>query len=357
MPPIFEIGADAIKPLEATTFNSEKISERSDLQRLLRDKIDVVAPDVLVISEEFSEWSDSRRRIDLLGVDKDGNIVVIELKRTEDGGHMELQAIRYAAMVSALTAERAVEIFQKYMKFRGMEGDAEQLLLEHLEWDELDEDQFAQDVRIVLVSADFSRELTTAVIWLNEKSLDIRCVRIKPYAYEGRTLIDVQQIIPLPEAGEFQVQIQAKREKERRARKQNRDLTRFDVTVDGVSHPHQWKRRAIHLAVKALLTHGHKPSEIEAFFKRNGRGGTMRWVEGTISNEAEYHAAAFLEAKQNNRKFLEARWFTESEDLMHEDGRTCAFVNQWGGRWHEFMQAIKSEFPEIGLDYSPSEGQ
>jgi len=29
--------------------------------------------------------------------------VAIELKRTEDGGHMELQSTRYAAMVSTMT--------------------------------------------------------------------------------------------------------------------------------------------------------------------------------------------------------------------------------------------------------------
>lgn len=33
---------------------------------------------------------DSRLRIDLLGIDKAGNLVVIELKRTEDGGHIDL---------------------------------------------------------------------------------------------------------------------------------------------------------------------------------------------------------------------------------------------------------------------------
>jgi len=32
-----------------------------------------------------------------------------ELKRTEDGGHMGLQAVRYAAMVSAMPFEKAVE--------------------------------------------------------------------------------------------------------------------------------------------------------------------------------------------------------------------------------------------------------
>ena len=55
--------------------------------------------ETLVISEEFGEWEESRRRIDLLGLDKDANLVVIELKRTEDG---ELQSIRYAAMVSTM---------------------------------------------------------------------------------------------------------------------------------------------------------------------------------------------------------------------------------------------------------------
>jgi hypothetical protein len=31
---------------------------------------------------------------------------LVELKRTADGGHMELQALRYAAMVSTMTLVR-----------------------------------------------------------------------------------------------------------------------------------------------------------------------------------------------------------------------------------------------------------
>ncbi len=76
--------------------------ERSDLQRLLRDAISALGEDLLVVAEEFGYWEDARRRIDLLALDRAGHLVVIELKRDETGGHMELQAIRYAAMVSSM---------------------------------------------------------------------------------------------------------------------------------------------------------------------------------------------------------------------------------------------------------------
>jgi len=56
-------------------------------------------------------------------------------------------------------------------------------------------------------------------MWLNERDIDIRCVRIKPYQENGRVLIDVQQIIPLPEAEEYQIQIREKESKERVARR------------------------------------------------------------------------------------------------------------------------------------------
>ena len=147
--PIFEISEDSFRAVEQTNFATAGLKERADLQRLLRDQIEVVAPGVLVIAEEFGEWTESRRRIDLLGIDKDANLVVIELKRSDDGGHMELQALRYSAMVSTLTAERAGEIFGTYLHSRGRDDDPEQLILDFLEWTEIDEDSFAQDVRIV----------------------------------------------------------------------------------------------------------------------------------------------------------------------------------------------------------------
>lgn len=207
--PIFKLTKDALEALPETAFRSQGIRERGDLQRLLRANIGAVAADVLVIAEEFAEWEDSKRRIDLLGVDKDANLVVIELKRDDDG-HMELQAIRYAAMVSTMTFARAVEVFQAFLDKVAPGRNARESLLEFLGWDEPRDKDFARDVRIVLVAADFSKELTTAVLWLNKRDLDIRCVRIKPYALGADTIIDAQQVVPLPEAEEYTIQLRRK---------------------------------------------------------------------------------------------------------------------------------------------------
>jgi len=70
----------------------------------------------MVISEEFDQWGESSRRIDLLCIDKEANLVVVELKRTEDGGHMELQAIRYAAKISAVTFSQLVDVHGQYLE-------------------------------------------------------------------------------------------------------------------------------------------------------------------------------------------------------------------------------------------------
>lgn len=88
--PLFEFSHSEVGRLRETTFSEAGLHERRDIQRLLRENIEAIVPDVYVLAEEFGDWEDSRRRIDLLGLDRNGNVVVIELKRTEDGGHMDL---------------------------------------------------------------------------------------------------------------------------------------------------------------------------------------------------------------------------------------------------------------------------
>lgn len=335
---IYQITNDSINTLPQTTFASAGINERDDLQRFFRDRIEIIAPDTLVISEEFGYWDDSRRRIDLLAVDKEANLVVIELKRTDDGGHMELQAIRYAAMVSTITFAKAVDILSEYLSQRGDTRDANKTLLDFLEWDEPDEDAFASEVRIVLASAEFSKEITTAVLWLAEHGIDIRCIRIKPYGRAGNVFLDVQQLIPLPEAEDYQVRVREKKQQERSARRFNPDLTKYTVTVGDRVHERLPKRHAIFTVVKALCESGISPAEIKDVL--DWRSTLFYSAPGHLDSDAMLKSLAAQPAS----KYQPRRWFTENDDLIHFDGQTYCFSNQWGRHTARAMQMLMDHF-------------
>lgn len=212
---LYRVTSDKLEAVPRTTFAEESLLERKDLQRLLREDISPVGDDLLVIAEEYGNWEDSNRRIDLLCLSRDASLVVVEIKRTEDGGHMELQAIRYAAMVSGLTLD---EIFRVYAEEQNIdEEQARDKIREFLQPDSEGEAELNGQVRIVLVSSDFSSELTTAVLWLNRHDLDITCIRLRPYRAGSDILVDATQIIPLPEAEDYEVKVRAQEKEKRKA--------------------------------------------------------------------------------------------------------------------------------------------
>ena len=350
---IYHIQDDRLEAVAPTTFAAEGIKERGGLQRLLREQIEIISPNTLVVAEEFGDWEESRRRIDLLGIDKDANLVVIELKRTQDGGHMELQAIRYAAMISTLTFDKVVDIFGRYLSNIGKEDDPESTLLEFLEWDESVEDEFAQEVKIVLASAEFSRELTTAVMWLNDNGLDIRCIRMKPYQDAGKVYLDVQQVIPLPEAEEYQVSIRDKSRKEKESRQSNRDLTKYTIILGDKVLENLPKSRAIFGMVKQLCDTGVDPEAMREVipWKKNR---LFEWFDGKLDPETFGRVLAERQ-ESRGRKPQPWRYFIGEDELIYANGRTYAFDRMWGHRTEEAMELLVRHFKDKGIDFKRSD--
>jgi hypothetical protein len=334
---------------------SARVRERQDLQRLVRDQVEVLEEGLLGIAEEFGEWEESRRRIDLLAVDRQANLVVIELKRDDTGGHMELQALRYAAMVSTLTFEKCAEVYDAYLQNRGpVDQDASELLLNFLGWVEPDEDSFAQDVRIVLVAADFGKELTTAVLWLNQRDLDIRCIRLQPYSDGTRVLLNVQQVIPLPEAEEFQVQVREKARRERKARTDSRDMTRYNVEVMGRSLLDQSKRGALfHVVTTLVRDMGIAPEQVHEADLGRPFDGAWVVVDGEV-NEPTFIERATRDRKGQGYVFDPRRWYTADDELLRHGGRTYTFSKRWRtAKWLRAMENLKKAFPEAQIEFEP----
>jgi len=346
---IFQAVDGQLSPIASTTFSKAGYKERNDLQRLLKQQIEIIAPDTLVIAEEFGDWADSKRRIDLLCIDKASNLVVIELKRTEDGGHMELQALRYSAMVSAMTFDDAVTAFEHYLGNDSASVSPRQQILDFLGKEEDELEEFPKDVRLILAAAEFSKEITTTVLWLNDYGLDIRCVRLRPYNDSGRLLIDVQQVIPLPEAEEFQIRIRDKKVIERAARTHNRDLTKFNVKIGAVESSNLPKRQAICLIIRTLWQRGVDPEAIRQVL--SWKGDTLSDVSGELG-EADFEKALETEVTKQGRKFSAGRFFLAEDELIRAHGRTYAVTTQWGSRTRRAMDELLKAFPDHGITYT-----
>ena len=341
----------AISPVPTTTFGAAGVRERSDLQRLLREHVHIVAPETLIIAEEFGSWDASYRRIDLLGIDRDANLVVVELKRDDTGTHMELQALRYAAMVARMTFDQAVSAYEAYLARAGAGRDPRADLLQFLDWEEPDEASFAQDVRIVLVAADFSRELMTSVMWLNERDLDVRCVQMQPYQLGDQLLLQVEQVIPLREASEYQVQVREKARRERAATSGTADWTAYDLTMAGETRTRLRKRRLVYLAVRHVIEQlGKAPEEIATVVKHS-----RLWVSLDGEHDSESFRAELEALGANGGPHLNPRrFFTDDTELLHVGGRTYAFTNQWGTNTLPAMEALRKAYPRAEISYRPS---
>ena len=211
--PLYRWNAENLEPVPPATFEAEQLQERSDLQRMHRNQPDVIEEGLFVVAEEFGNWEDSNRRINLLAIDSEARLTVIELKRTESGDHMDLQAIRYAAMASNITLDQLVDAHSAYMSALGIEGSAEERIVEHLtNSDNSETGVDSQRPRIFLASAGFSKELTTTVLWLRDVGINISCVKLQLYRNSDGLLLNSSQVIPLPEASEYLIRVREKQE-------------------------------------------------------------------------------------------------------------------------------------------------
>ena len=78
-----------IRPLKTERFSELGFSERKHLQEWLENYPQALSPgegdELLIIQKEFDGFDDTRERLDLLAIDKDGNLVIIENKLDDSG--------------------------------------------------------------------------------------------------------------------------------------------------------------------------------------------------------------------------------------------------------------------------------
>ena len=121
---------NSLVKVEKCSFKSLGMDERNNLQEWIAKEPSSLGEDLLIIQKEFDGFSDTRERLDLLALDKLGNLVIIENKLDDSGRDVTWQAIKYASYCSSLTKQDIIEIYQKYL---GSSISAEESLADFFE--------------------------------------------------------------------------------------------------------------------------------------------------------------------------------------------------------------------------------
>ncbi|MBY7856384.1 DUF4268 domain-containing protein [Vibrio fluvialis] len=216
-----------ISPVKTKKFSELGFTERKHLQEWLAHQPDALGEELLIIQKEFDGFDDTRERLDLLALDKDGNLVIIENKLDDSGRDVVWQALKYASYCASLTKGQIVEIYQQYLdRYEPLQGErdllnqpqnAVQRICEFLDAPDLDEIKLnlGNSQRLMLVAANFRKEVTSTALWLLGQGLSIQCFKVTPYALDEQLLINIDQIIPTPEAKELMIGINAKEAEEK----------------------------------------------------------------------------------------------------------------------------------------------
>jgi hypothetical protein len=183
------------------------------LQEWVISHPEIIGPRVLIVTFEFDQWMSAsgaapKDRLDLLGLDSDGRLVVAELKRGVAPDTVELQAIKYAAMASRFTADQLAELHAEFVK-RSRAGNLSSAeSLEKLQAHTASglSPELLLQPRIVLLARDFSPTVTSSVVWLTEQGVDITLKRYQAYhTPSNETVVTVSQYYPVRDVVAFEV--------------------------------------------------------------------------------------------------------------------------------------------------------
>ena len=154
----------------------------------------------MIIQKEFSGFKDTNERLDLLALDKQGNLVIIENKLDDSGREVAWQVLKYASYCSTLSTEDITQIYNSYLG----DNTAREKFEEFFENDDYEEKLNAgNSQRIMMVSGSFRKEVTSTVMWLMNYGLRIQCFKATPYKMSDSVLINFEQVIPVKDTEDF----------------------------------------------------------------------------------------------------------------------------------------------------------
>lgn len=199
---LWKITNDKAQAIEETTFREVSILE-AQIEGWVASNPELLGEPLLVFGRQVPVQG-LGDTIDLLALDKDGSLVVIEIKRTDLRVPVDVQGLRYASYVCGWTLDDLEEVAAGYFD-DDEDRSLEIRFQEFAEGEGVEEDTtLNEQQRVIIVGQTVRDRLGSVALWLRQQGVDIKLVEIHPFRDGGELYLEPVIIIPPPTADEWE---------------------------------------------------------------------------------------------------------------------------------------------------------
>jgi len=176
------------KKCKPIPFNFEK-----EIEDLLEDNPEILEKDLIIIGRQVQ--TENRKIIDLLGLDKNGNTVIIELKKGETPHYTSAQILDYYSWVKRLKRQQQInEIAKKKYRDRDHLGSFRSIEQKFIDNFGNPPDDWNKEQKLIIVGEQIDETTMEVATDMMELGMNIFCIELNAYDNGDEKIVNVRKI-------------------------------------------------------------------------------------------------------------------------------------------------------------------
>lgn len=193
---VYHITEDDLERIPESAVDYERRLE----EQLVRSHGATIADERFLYIAQQQDPSGDQTSFDLVACDREGNTIILELKRGRSPRDVIAQALDYASGLRNTEYDQLADWYRDFRKQHGIETPTfDELREAHAEYFELDDSlskrEFNQDQRLLLLADEFDEKTLAVADFLREHEIDVICVVHQTFqAKEGPYLLTTESV-------------------------------------------------------------------------------------------------------------------------------------------------------------------
>ena len=172
----------------SSNFRKIPVSKEEEMEDFIENNPDILQKDLMIIGRQVD--TDEGKTLDLMGLDNEGNVVIIELKKDLTPRDVIAQVLDYAVWAEDLTVEDLNTIAKR-----------KHLTTNNYLWEKFQDQsdttvpEFNQTQTLYVVGEEIDLSTKKKAEYLRKKGIDIYCIQLNFHEKDGNKIAITEEIV------------------------------------------------------------------------------------------------------------------------------------------------------------------